>query len=329
MDVTTILGNAFRAAIGPEAAVYALAAIGLNLHYGFTGLLNFGMVGFMLVGAYGLGISVATFGWSMWAGIGVGLAGCVVLALALGLPTLRLRADYFAITTIAAAEILRLVVRSAPADDLTGSVFGLQAIAVRFYELNPIPRGRHGIGVFSFPHTQLWALLVTWVLVALCTLLVVLLVRSPWGRVIKSIREDEDAARSLGKNVFSYKMQSLVVGGLIGGLAGIMFAITPSAVNADAFRPQVTFFAYAILILGGAATRMGPIAGAVLFWFLIAGVQSFLRQAAGTDWLPDLLTGSEAVGAVSIGLVGLGLMLLMIFRPQGIFGDKDEMRLDA
>jgi neutral amino acid transport system permease protein len=329
MDFGIIFGNAFRASIGPEAAVFALAAIGLNLHYGFTGLLNFGMVGFMLVGAYGLGITVVTFGLSMWLGILVGLALAVLLALALGIPTLRLRADYFAITTIATAEILRLVVRSAPADDLTGSVFGLQGIAVRFYQLNPLPAGRHGIGVFSFPHTQLWALLVTWLLVAFFTLVIALLVRSPWGRVLKSIREDEDAARSLGKNVFAYKMQSLVVGGIIGGAAGIMFAIAPSAVNADAFRPQVTFFAYAILILGGAATRFGPVVGAVIFWFLIAGVQSFLRQAAGEGILPDFLTGSGAVGAVSIGLVGLGLMLLMIFRPQGIFGDKNEMRLDA
>jgi branched-chain amino acid transport system permease protein len=329
VDLSTILGNALRASIGPEAAVYALAAIGLNLHYGFTGLMNFGMVGFMLVGAYGLGVSVVTFGWSMWVGIAVGLALCALLALALGIPTLRLRADYFAITTIAAAEILRLVVRSGPADDLTGSVFGLQGIATRFFELNPIPAGRHGVGVLSFPHTQLWALLVTWVLVALCTVLVALLIRSPWGRVLKSIREDEDAARSLGKNVFAYKMQSLVVGGLFGGLAGIMFAIAPSAVNADAFRPQVTFFAYAILILGGAATRLGPVVGAVLFWFLIAGVQSLLREASSAGHLPDLLSGSEAVGAVSIGLVGLGLILLMVFRPQGIFGDRDEMRLDA
>ena len=102
----------------------------------------------------------------------------------------------------------------------------------------------------------------TWGLVALATLLVALLMRSPWGRVLRAIREDEDAARALGKNVFSYKMQSLVLGGVLGSVGGIMFAIAGSTVNADSFRPQITFYAYAILILGGAATRIGPIVGA-------------------------------------------------------------------
>jgi neutral amino acid transport system permease protein len=329
VDYDTILGNALRAAFGPEAAVYALLAVGLNLQYGYTGLLNFGQVGFMLVGAYGLAVSVEEFGLSMWLGIAVGLGLAAVYALALGLPTLRLRADYFAITTIASAEILRFVIRSRSATDLTGGPFGLQGIADAFYRLNPFPDGRYGIGVFRYTHQRLWVLTVTWTLVGLCTILLALLVRSPWGRVVRSIREDEDVARSLAKNVFAYKMQSLVLGGVIGGLAGVMFAISASAVNANAFQPTVTFFAYTVLILGGAATRLGPVVGAVIFWFLFAGSQSFLRQASDDDLLPDFLSGSEAVGATSLVLVGVGLMLLMAFRPQGIFGNRNEMVLDA
>src|SRR5262249_62410186 len=104
MDVLTILGDASRAAIGPEAAIYALAAIGLNMHFGYTGLLNFDQGGFMLVGAYGVAVAVATFSAPLWAGMLIGTALAIVLPLLLGLPTLRLWAVYLACTTIAAGS---------------------------------------------------------------------------------------------------------------------------------------------------------------------------------------------------------------------------------
>src|SRR6266702_4302807 len=122
MDFLIILGDASRAAIGPEAAIYAMAAIGLNMHFGYTGLLNFGQVGFMLVGAYGAAVAVATFNAPLWAGVLVGVALAILLALLLGVPTLRLRADYLAITTIALGEILRYIYRSNFASPVTGGV---------------------------------------------------------------------------------------------------------------------------------------------------------------------------------------------------------------
>lgn len=329
MDLVEILGSGLRAAFGPTAAAYALLAIGLNMHYGFTGLLNFGQVGFMLVGAYGVGITVATLGWSMWLGILVGMLAAVVLALVLGVPTLRLRTDYFAITTIAVAEVLRLIVRSSPARPITGGPFGLQSIAGEFYAINPIPTGSYGIGELTYTHGQLWVLLVTWGLAMLASLLLVALMRSPWGRIIKAIREDEDAARALGKNVFSLKMQSLIIGGVIGALGGAMFAISGSTVNADTYFPQVTFFAYTILILGGAASRFGPMLGSVLFWFLFSSINGALRQASGAGMLPDFMRGGGATGAVALAVVGLTLMLLMIFRPQGLLGNRREMMINA
>jgi neutral amino acid transport system permease protein len=329
VDFMRILTDASRAAIGPEAAIYCLAAVGLNVHFGYTGLLNFGQVGFMLLGAYGLAITVAVFGGSFWLGILVGILLAVALALILGIPTLRLRADYLAIVTIAAAEIIRFTFRSSPMRDLTGGVFGLQRFADTFYAMNPIPTGQYGFAFFQFgSHRRLWLLLVGWGLVALCSLLVWALMRSPWGRVIKSIREDEDAARSLGKNVFSYKMQSLVIGGVIGGIGGIVWSIGMQAVHPDTFLPVVTFFAYALLILGGAARVMGPIVGAVIFWFIVSAMDSFMRQAVGAGVLSANVFGSEAIGAMRFLLVGLGLMVLMAFRPQGIFGDRREMQLE-
>jgi branched-chain amino acid transport system permease protein len=327
MDLLAVLGNALRAAFGPEAAIYALAAIGLNVHYGYTGLMNFGQVGFMLVGGYGLAISVATLGLPLWVGLVNGVLAALILGLILGLPTLRLRADYFAITTIATSEILRLLVRSTPATDVTGGVFGLQGFASGFYRINPFPPGRYGVGLFSYPSGRLWPLIVSWSAVAVATLVVWRLARSPWGRLLRSIREDEDAARSLGKNVFAHKMQSLLLGGALGGFAGILFVLTPNAANPDSFLPQITFFAYAILILGGAATTFGPILGSVIFWFLVSGTDSLLREAAGAGRLPSFLASGDAIGASRFVLVGVGLMLLMVYRPQGILGNRREISL--
>ena len=326
MDWGDVFSDAIRAAIGVEASVYALAAVGLNIHFGYTGLLNFGHVAFMLVGAYGVAITVSTFGGPLWLGVIVGIACAVVLALLLGVPTLRLRADYLAITTIAAGEILRFVYRSNYAEPLTEGVFGIQRFADTFYSINPIPDGTYGFGGVAFSQRGLWVVLVGWTLVALFCLLTYVLMHSPWGRVIRSIREDEDAARSLGKNIFSYKLQSLVLGGVIGALAGMVLAIANQAVTPDAFNPVVTFFTYTILILGGAGRVFGPVIGSVMFWFVVAGTDTLLRQGIGT-WIPSGLLASAEVGAVRLALVGLGLMVLMVFRPQGVFGDKEEMML--
>jgi neutral amino acid transport system permease protein len=329
MDWGQILVNALRAAIGSEAIIYCLAAIGLNLHFGYTGLLNFGQAAFVAVGAYGLATMVATFGFSFWTGLAVGLVAAIVLALLLGVPTLRLRADYLAIVTIAAAEIVRLLFRSVTLRDTFGGSDGLQAFSDGFYVLNPFPRGAYGIGPVRFSERDFWVVTVGWVLVALACLLVFLAMRSPWGRVLKGVREDEDAVRSLGKNVYSYKIQSLVLGGLIGACAGFIFALSRSAVQPDLYGTEFTFFAYTVLLLGGAARVLGPVVGAMIFWLLLSFSDNFLNQGVRSGLIPDAIMNTNQVGIVRFMLVGAALMLLMIFRPQGIFGDKREIALDA
>ncbi|MDI3385210.1 branched-chain amino acid ABC transporter permease [Streptomyces sp. B-S-A8] len=327
MDFSAVLADAIRSGIGPIAAVFAIAAMGLNLHFGYTGLLNFGQVGFMLVGGYGLAITVVTWGGSMWLGILVGLASALVLALLLGLPTLRLRADYLAIATIAAGETLRIFYRSGWAEPTTGGVFGLQRFAGDFYALNPMPPGRYGLWEVRFGARDLWVMLVGWTLVLVIGLLLALLVHSPWGRVIRSVREDETAVRSLGKNVYAYKMQSLVIGGLLGAVAGMLQAIQVQSVNPDSFDPAVTFFLYTLLVLGGAGRILGPVVGSVLFWFVLTFVDSALRQAIGAGIVPSDVISTSEVGAVRFALVGLALILLVAFRPQGILGSRKEMLL--
>jgi neutral amino acid transport system permease protein len=323
MDIIDVVLGALAISVGVPAAAYALAAVGLNVHYGYTGLLNFGHVGFMMVGAYGTAIAVDR-GLPLVAGFLCGAAAAVVLGLLLGVPTLRLRADYLAIVTIASAEILRLVARTSTAEPLTKGVFGIQRFATPFYEINPYPRGRWGYGAFEFTDRQLWVMTAGWGLVVLSTLLVHRLVKSPWGRVLESIREDEDAARSLGKPVFWFKLQSLVLGGVIGSVAGMLLAVDRQAVNPDSYISVFTFFVYAVLILGGPGKTMGPIVGAIVFWFVIDFTDGFLNEALGAGWLGDSFTRSD-VAQFRFVLVGLGLILLMVFRPQGIFGSREEL----
>jgi len=329
VDWLTILQRTFTNAIGQEFIVYGLAAIGLNLHFGYTGLLNFGQVAFVAAGAYGVATVVATFSLPLWLGVLAGIALPLMLAALLGIPTLRLRADYLAIVTIAGSEIVRLVARSPSLRSITNGSYGLSQFGGDFYALNPIPDGRYGIWRITFDANATWYLLVGWTLVALATLLILVLIRSPWGRVLKSIREDEDAPRSLGKNVYVYKLQSLAVGGVIAAFGGMMFAIGSQSVQPDNYGTPLTFFAYCALILGGMARVGGPVIGAAMFWGLLAFTENTLRNAVEAGYIPSGLMDTVQVGQVRFMLVGLGLMLLMIFRPQGVFGDKRELALDA
>ena len=329
MDWTRIVINALEASVGLQTVVFALAAIGLNVHFGYTGLLNFGQSGFLAVAAYGLGVTVQSFGLSMWLGVLIGLAGAVVLALLLGVPTLRLRADYLAIVTIAAAEIIRLIARSVTFEDTLGGSDGRQNFAGDFYALNPYPVGDYNIGKFGFNERLMWVLTVGWALVGLSCLIVFLLMRSPWGRVLKAIREDEDAVRSLGKNVYAYKMQSLIIGGVLGCLGGFIYGIGQASIQPDIFGTDTTFFAYTVLILGGAARVASPVVGAMIFWVLLSLTDNVLSEAIQADYIPASVLNTSQVGQVRFMLVGVLLMLLMIFRPQGIFGDRREIALDA
>lgn len=329
MDWGYILSVTLQSALGIEAIVFALAAIGLNIHFGYTGLLNFGQSAFLAVAAYSLAVLVTEMHMSFWIGFTVGILGAVVLALLLGIPTLRLRADYLAIVTIAAAEIVRLLVRSVAMKNIFGGSDGMRDFASGFYAMNPVPPGQYSLGPVTLNQDKVFVLIIGWLLVALSLLITWLLVRSPWGRILKGIREDEDAVRSLGKNVYLVKMQSLIIGGVLGCLGGFIYALGYQNVGPDFFGTDTTFFAYAILILGGAARVFGPVLGSIIFWALIQGTDVLLRSGIDAGFAPVAwMTGSQAA-IVRYILVGAGLMLLMIFRPQGILGDRKELSLDA
>ena len=328
MDWGFIISASVSYALGAVTVAYCLAAVGLNMQFGYTGLLNFGQAAFLAAAGYGLAVAVTTFELSFWLGIVLGLLAVIALAVLLGLPTLRLRADYLAIVTIAAAEVVRLVVRSVKFRDTFGGSDGVQGFADTFYSLSPLPGDfRIKFGPFLFSNEELWVMIVGWSLVAIFSVVTYLLVRSPWGRVLKGIREDEDAVRSLGKNVYWYKMQALILGALMAGFGGFMLGVFFSAVSPDTYATALTFAIYTILILGGAARVFGPILGAILFGFLFQFVLTTLNEAVGAGYIGFLDTNQTA--PVRLVLVGVGLMALMIFRPQGILGDRREISLDA
>ena len=153
--------------------------------------------------------------------------------------------------------------------------------------------------------------------------LVWLLMRSPWGRVLKGIREDENAVRSLGKNVYAYKMQALIIGGVLGALAGMIFTLPRGAVQPANYGTELTFFLYTCLLLGGLGTVLGPVLGAMIFWVVLSLTQGILYgliESGTITWL-----NTVQAGQLRYILVGVALMLLMIFRPQGVLGNKKEL----
>src|SRR5687768_1168848 len=329
-DLLDALTTALKAGLGFQAIFFALLAIGINVQFGYTGLLQFGQIAFAMLGAFGIAVSVTQWGLPFWVGVVIGLVAAVVLALLLGLPTLRLRADYLAIATIAAAEGLRLLFRAVDSTPVTGGTRGLAAFNGTFVGLAPWETSRrYRILGTSWSGAELWIALVGWILVALFCLLIWALMRAPWGRVVRSIREDEDAVRALGKNVYVYKMQALVLGGVIGAVSGMVYAVGTGSAIPDQYQNANTFLAYAALILGGAARVLGPVIGSMLLLFLIQFADTLLRTLISNGIIPEGLLTATDVAQIRFVLVGLGLILLMVFRPQGIFGDRREVMLDA
>ncbi len=323
MDWIQILSNTVESILSPVTFAFVLASLGLAMHFGFAGLLNFGIAGFMAIGAYGYAISVLRFDLPWWGGMLVSIAAAIVFAILLGAPTLRLRGDYLAIVTIAAAEIARLLFLTNTFDDFTGSASGLFGYHDSFRAANPIPEGTYGFGPFTYSETDWWVRIFALAVLAVVIWLLWALSRSPWGRVIKGIREDEDAVRALGKNVFAYKMQALIIGGVFGAMGGVVYAL-PSAVNPTVYVTSLTFFIWTALLLGGAATVFGPVLGSIIFWVLQAFLTNVLPALAQEGGILESLTSQQA-STLRFILVGIGLMLIVIYRPQGIAGDKREL----
>ena len=309
----------FWTSVGILAGTYTILTLGLQLNVGYTGIFNFGQAGFMAVGAYSMAIlSVGPNGEGaivdFWLSLPLSVLITLAFGLLVGLPSLRLRADYFAIAAIAFAEAVRLFALNARS--LTGGNQGIFGFAAEWDSVASTAEGWINSLGWSDPPTLFPLLLLVWIVAALLTVTLRWLQETPWGRVLRAVREDEDAARALGKNAFAYKLQSLAISATLGAVAGWFLALNLNFVNPTAFEPIVTFVAFGILILGGLANYYGVAFGAIVFWFLFEGLRFI-----------ELPIDEVQVASIRFVLVGLVLILLMAFRPQGAFGKREEMVL--
>jgi branched-chain amino acid transport system permease protein len=322
LEFSAFTDAGFWTGVGAFAGTYVLLALGLQLNVGFTGITNFGQAGFMAIGAYTMGVLTLETGVSFWLALPLSILAAMLFALLVGLPSLRLREDYFAITTLAMSEVIRITARNAK--DVTNGSEGLACSDEGGFKCfddswRNLSEGIEGflqdLG-WSDPETLLPLLLVIWGFVIVLTILLRRTTNTPWGRVLRAIREDEDAARALGKNPLAYKLQSLAISAAIAAIAGWFIAFNIASIAPTEFLPVFTFYAYAVLILGGLASYWGLIAGSVILWTLLEATR-FLELPIGAD--------QEA--ALRFAIVGLVIILLMAFRPQGMFGKREEMVL--
>jgi branched-chain amino acid transport system permease protein len=314
----------FWISVGIVAGIYAIVALGLQLNTGFTGIVNFGQAAFMAVGAYTMAILVLKAGFSFWLSLPIAVLAAMLFGVIVGLPSLRLRADYFAIATIAMAEVVRLFAQNAR--DLTGGNQGLfcnfgdqgsSCYTDSWRDLSNSINDNLVSPFWSDPDNLFPLFLVVWLTVGIAVLALSYFQNTPWGRVLRAIREDEDAAQALGKNTLLYKLQSLAISACLGAIAGFFLALNLATIHPIDFEPLVTFFAFSVLILGGMATYRGVAAGALLFWVVL--------EATRFIDLPDPPFTESRIAAVRLALTGLLLIGLMAFRPQGIFGKRQEM----
>lgn len=290
------------------AGIYAIATLGLNVHWGFTGLFNVGLSASFAIGAYTSAILTLAPGAEHLGGfdfpIIVGWIGGAVMAgigaLLVGIPTLRLTGDYLAISTLGIATTIVLVIRNEKW--LANGVWGIR----------DIPQPLHGI---VEPHNYPYIYMVIVLLVlAVIYLLLERFIQSPWGRVLRAIREDEIAATASGKNVFSFKVQSLVLGSMIVGLAGALYTHFIRFISPDAFNPIMsTFIIWIMLTVGGKANNKGAVLGAFVVWGIWGGTEFF------TNYLPTAFT--TRAGFIRIILIGLLLEVMLLKRPQGLLSE--------
>ena len=286
------------------AGLYALMALGLNLIWGVAGMVNLGLVGFVAIGAYATALLTTGAGWPIWAGCGVAVVVAAIAGAGVALLTARLRGDYLAIVTLGFAEVVRLV-----AANEVGWTRGTDGIS-------GVPGAWRG--VLSPSGFNLVSLVVVWVAVVGVGLMLGRLSASPWGRVLRAIREDEMVAAVAGKAVLRFKVQAFAVGAGVLGLGGALYAHYNAYVVPDAFGPLVTINIVLALTVGGTGRMSGAVLGAVLVTVLAEAVRF------GGALLPGL--GAVQVAAVQQGVVGVVLLLVLHLRPGGVLPEAVRVR---
>ncbi|MCJ2026941.1 branched-chain amino acid ABC transporter permease [Methylobacterium sp. J-067] len=276
-------------ALAVNVLIYGLYAVGYNLLYGYTGLLSFGHAAFFGTGAYVTGIAIGTYGLQPLAAMGLAVAAAGVLALAIGAVSIRSRGIYFAMVTLALAQLVYYA--ALQASGWTGGENGLRGFTV----------ARMGFGPVAFdilnPLTKYFVVLA---FVGAALMMISRILASPFGAVIEAIRENETRARACGIDVERTKLLAFVLSGLFCGLAGALFAIHLSIVPLDSLAYHTSGMAVVMTLVGGAGTFFGPFVGALAVLVL---------EDALSLWTPHW---QLALGTVFI--------LFVLFLPRGLWG---------
>ena len=310
---------AYLVSLAIMAGIYAIFALGLNIQWGYTGLFNIGIAGFFCIGAYTSALVTTPMPTGVYAqyvhqifGLNLpfvfGLLGaalvCGVVALLIGIPTLRLGEDYLAIATLGIAETVRLIFNNETW--LANGPRGLMGLPQPFHHLVE-PRNYNYI-----------YLIIIVLVVVLIYLLIERAIRSPWGRVLRAIREDEVSASMSGKDIFNFKMQSLVFGAMVMGIGGALYAHYTKAISPSVFTPLYgTFIIWVMLMAGGSGNNKGAILGAYVIWGIWVGT-TFL-----TDFMPYALKSRAPY--IRFLVIGVLLEFILIYRPQGLLGEEKKV----
>ncbi len=289
-------------AMGSIGLIYALLALALNLQWGQTGLINFGLVAFFAIGAYTSGL-LSVAGWPTPLAMLVATLAAGVSAWPLGRLTLTLKEDYLAVIAIGFSEVLRTVIENE--QWLTRGPSGLPGIP-QLYGGMPTAL-REGLSVITL-------------VIVVCLVFVLLerLIRAPFGRTLRGIRDSELAAAALGKNLVAFKTRSFVLGSAIAGLAGAFYAHYMTFISPEQFTPEVTFNVWIAVIIGGSGRNAGVLVGTFLLIFFLEGSRFINDLGLG-------LNGSQ-LGALRFMIVGLALVLCMLYRPSGILPAEHAKR---
>ncbi len=299
------------------ACIYSIITLGLNIQWGFAGILNFGVYAFVAIGAYSYGLFTLgkpipgagqTYILGIHAPFVVGLLAAAVagglVAWILGAVALRrLRSDYLAITTIAFSQILWLV-----AGNETWLVNGWDGIS-------GIPQPFNGVLKLSFNDYNFFFLGLSLVMLALVLWLAQAVLRAPFGRILRGVREDELVVESFGRNTASLKLRAFVTGAVLSSIGGALLAAYVGAFNPSAFLVGETFFVWAALLIGGSGNNWGAILGAILVPVVFT---------EGTRFLPNIPSNPQLIEAFRYIIIGLLLILTLKFRPQGIIPERPD-----
>jgi branched-chain amino acid transport system permease protein len=310
---------AYIVTLAITAGIYAVFCLGLNIQWGYTGLFNIGIAGFFCIGSYASAMITTPKPTGIYAqyvhqlfGLNLpfvfGLLGaaliCGIIAFLIGIPTLRLGEDYLAISTLGIAETFRLIFNNEKW--LANGARGLMGIP---QPLQGLVDPRH--------YNYIYLIIVVFIMI-IVYLLIERAVRSPWGRVLRAIREDEVSAAMSGKDIFNFKMQSFVFGAMIMGLGGALYAHATRAISPEVFTPLYgTFIIWVMLMAGGSGNNKGAILGAYVIWGIWIGTKFM------TDLLPFALKARAPY--IRFLLIGILLQVILLYRPQGLLGEEKKV----